>query len=110
LDVVIGTDGGTIYGVVRTSSIQPVVSAKIVLMSPANGTRNRVFQTATSDSQGMFFFMGIAPGEYRLLALQDVPIGADSTPEFLTTYEGDSKAVVVQKNGRSDVVLTPVRK
>ena len=76
LDVVIGTDGGMINGVVRTSSIQPVFSAKIVWMSPASGTGIRVYQTTTSDSEGVFSFTGIAPGEYRMLALQDVHLDA----------------------------------
>ena len=110
LEVVIGTDGAVIRGVVRTSGLQPVSSAKIVLMSPAGRTQLRVFQSATSDSQGVFSLVGIAPGEYRLLALQDIPIGAESTPEFLSNYESDSKTVVVQRNGRLDVVLLPVRK
>jgi hypothetical protein len=107
LDLVIKSDGGSINGVVRTSSIQPVSAARIVLMSSPNESRLSVYQTTTSDSQGQFTLVGIAPGEYRLLALQDIPIGAESTPEFLSNYQRDSKPVVVSRNGRTDVVLTP---
>jgi len=110
-EVVILSDGGMIDGVVQTANFQPVPSAKVVLISPsASGTQLVVYQNARSDAQGRFKFSAIAPGAYRILALQSTPPGAESNPEFLSTYEHSGQPVVIQSNGRNDVVLMPVSK
>jgi hypothetical protein len=74
---------------------------------PFREDRYRVF---TTDKSGQFQFRGLPPGEYRMLAWEDVDPGAWFNPAFLAVNERYATAMTLDegKNQRIDVTAIPV--
>lgn len=52
---------------------------------------------------------GIPPGEYKLIALDELPPGAQYDPEFLRPLEARVKPFKVEKNDRIEMAVTITR-
>ena len=108
--IVIGTDGGTIEGRVLNSRQQP--AAATVVLIPENGLRFHYIHDFTStDGSGKFEFKGIAPGDYKLFAREDVEPGAWQNADFLRNYEAQGKLVHIDADGATvhNIELTSLR-
>jgi hypothetical protein len=109
MEIAVSGLGGRIAGVVRDPQNQIVSSGRVVLV-PESALRNRkdLFKVATLDQYGRFNMQGITPGRYKLVAFEDVPLGAYFDLEFLRPYEDQAKPVTVDKNDyiQAEVVLT----
>jgi hypothetical protein len=57
-----------------------------------------LFHEASTDKDGRFAFRGIAPGEYKLLAWNELEGEAYRDPDFLRGYEGRGQKIVVREN------------
>jgi hypothetical protein len=64
----------------------------------------------TTDKSGQFQFRGLPPGEYRVLAWEDVDSGAWFNPAFLAVYERYATAITLGegKNHKLDVTAIPI--
>jgi hypothetical protein len=83
LEIVIGTDGGTVQGTVADSP-----AASVVLV-PNDPRRSRIdlYKIATADESGRFRLTAVAPGDYKIFAWEFVDGGAWLDPAFLRQYE-----------------------
>jgi protocatechuate 3,4-dioxygenase beta subunit len=109
LTIVLGMHGGTVAGAVRTTGEKPeAVESATVLLVPARKYQGvaSYFKTAVSDSEGHYQLRGIAPGAYRLLALEDMEPMAYQNPEFLKKLEDKGKAIGVARDGKATEDLT----
>jgi hypothetical protein len=106
LEIVLSAAGGQVDGVVMGNSQQPAGGATALLI-PDERRRNRpdLFRTTTTDQNGRFSMKGVAPGDYKLYAFQEVEPGAWQDPEFLKRYERDAESVSVTENGRHGAQL-----
>jgi hypothetical protein len=75
---------------------QPFPGAITVLVPV---TRNRVdlYKTATSDQSGQVVFAGVAPGDYKVIAWEDVPQGAYLNADFLQPFEDRAQSIHVDR-------------
>ncbi len=98
LKVVIGLKGGTISGSAVDKTHQPQQGATVVLV-PEKSKRNRddLFKTANTDQYGHFTLRGIAPGEYRIYAFDDIERGVYQDPAFLEQYKDDGEKVEIEE-------------
>ena len=111
IEIVISDDGGRIEGIARDAAGSIVSNALMVLIPPIDrrGPFAR-FPFAVSDASGIFSFQAVAPGEYRLLALDmagnliETPYW--EAPEFLAEYERRGERVVVAPS--SQLAINPV--
>jgi protocatechuate 3,4-dioxygenase beta subunit len=62
----------------------------------------------TADENGILSFKGLKPGEYRLLAWEDVEPGAPYDAEFVRPFEAQAKAVKLEAAGHEAVELTAI--
>ncbi|HJZ96276.1 MAG TPA: hypothetical protein VKE70_07200, partial [Candidatus Solibacter sp.] len=62
----------------------------------------------TTDDNGILSAKGLKPGDYKLLAWEDVEQGAPYDPEFLRQYEKKMKSVKVDASGHEAVQLTAI--
>ncbi len=101
LDVLLSAAGGHIEGAVFKDNQQAAAGAIVVLV-PEGERRNRpdLFRTATADENGHFALRGIPPGDYRLLAWEDVEPGAWFDPDFLREYERRGEALSIGERAR----------
>jgi hypothetical protein len=65
-------------------------------------------QRAALSSVGWFSFFYIAPGEYEIFALKNLPDGAEKSSEFLRRYEALGTSVSVSSDSSVQEVLVPV--
>jgi protocatechuate 3,4-dioxygenase beta subunit len=77
----------------------------VVALIPQDGGLT-VVQTA--DENGMLSFKGLKPGDYRLLAWDDVEAGAPYDPDFLKPFEALSKSVKLEAAGHEAVSLKAI--
>ncbi|HEV8041751.1 MAG TPA: carboxypeptidase-like regulatory domain-containing protein [Bryobacteraceae bacterium] len=107
--VLLGTDVGEVEGSVKKSNGDPAVRVRVTLI--AYGThldRSDLSRSGFSDEQGKFHLRNIAPGEYKVFAWEDVPIGAPQDPEFRKPFEKQAAAVKIEPNGHATVELTAI--
>lgn len=102
LNVILARGQGKITGVALREG-KPLAGAMIVLV-PANARNNQtLFRRDQSDSDGTFNLLGVVPGKYTLLAIEN---GWDIewlNPEVLRPYLAAGEALQVQPDGKYDV-------
>lgn len=104
IEVVLASDGGAVEGVVLDKDQHPVPGATIVL-APAQRPRMDLFKTTTTDQNGRYEFTSIAPGDYKLFALDDVEPGAWYDPDFLKDYEKQGEPATLDPKAQATVNL-----
>jgi hypothetical protein len=107
LDVVIGSNGGSIDGVVINQKHEPESEARVTLIpDAARRQRPDLYKNATTNDSGRFQIQGIAPGLYTLLTWDDdIEEGAWLDPEFLTRLEGRGTRIRIDAGSKSTVEL-----
>jgi hypothetical protein len=77
----------------------------VIVAVPEARWRDRTdrYRKVVSDQSGRFTLRGIAPGEYTLLAWENVEGEAYSNPEFLKKYERQGSALHLGEGDRKSV-------
>jgi hypothetical protein len=107
LVVTIGVDGGRVGGMTLGGDDQPAGRAVVGLFS-ADG--KGVPKSLQADAQGAFQFSGIPPGDYKLIAWDDVSRDDLENPEFAKQFESKAAAISVTANGSATASLKVVSK
>ena len=92
-------------GVSVTDSVGQPFSGAITVLIPAVRTRMDLYKTATSDQSGQVAFTGIAPGDYKIIAWEDVPQGAYLNADYVQPYEDRGTSVHVDRSSSITVQL-----
>jgi hypothetical protein len=104
LVVQVGFSPGSVSGTVEDSHGQPFQAATCVLV-PASRGRVDLYKTVSSDQTGRFNFANVAPGDYKLVAWEDVPSGAYLDPAFFKQYEGQATSITIARGSPSATQL-----
>jgi hypothetical protein len=106
LEIVVSPAGGEIVGVVADGKQQPAMGSHIALVpDERRREQTHLFKTATADQYGKFTLRGIAPGEYKLFAFEELDSGALQNPQFLKEFEQLGEAVTIRESGRESATL-----
>lgn len=107
VEVVIGTAGGAVKGVVQASKGEPVASAIVALVPSDERLRNQqhLYRSANTDQRGMFALRGIAPGSYKLFSWPQLDGAAYRNSEFMKKFEDVGTAVEIRASSESSVEL-----
>ena len=105
LNILVSSNGGSLKGNVRDEGGASPGGVQ-VLAVPASGGHRRP-KAVLTDQKGLFEMKGMAPGEYRVLAFEDLEPGAMEDPEFLKRFAAKSKKVEI-KEQRTETVEAPV--
>jgi hypothetical protein len=110
LDITLSTGAGKIEGSVE-SAIGGIPARADVVLVPALQRRNNImyYDRATIDSKGRFTFSGIAPGEYRVFAFEQLADGAEQNPQFIARYETLGQSVTVSSSTTKEMRLRLLR-
>jgi hypothetical protein len=111
IEIVIGTDAGTVEGRVVNDRQQAVGSIWVSLI-PDSSLRYRVnHKFVSTDANGRFQLQGVPPGDYRIFAIEDAETGSWQDPGYMRDYESRGTAVHVNANSTVaiDVVSIPPR-
>lgn len=106
LTVVFGSDGGEIHGTVQTASGEPVVNA-LVTLAPAEDRPGRfdLFKQTNTDQKGNFQFEGIAPGDYKAFAWENVDANVVRNFDFQQALSGHAASVTIAPNASETLQL-----
>ena len=105
LTIALSSGAGIVQGAV-TQEQRPAEGVTVVLIP--DGARKEVahfYKTATTDQNGKFTLKGIAPGEYKAFAWDEIEGGAYRDPVFQKKFEAKGTTVSVKQSGQSDVTL-----
>jgi hypothetical protein len=113
VEIVIGADAATIVGKVVNDRQETSSNVKVALV-PDGPLRRRgdLYKSTATDGSGSFRITGVAPGDYRLFAWEEVDDGAWRDPEFLRQDETRGKSVRVSalRTENVSVVVIPARR
>jgi hypothetical protein len=99
-----GRISGTVYK--DKDNQQAAPSAAIVLIpDAARRSNSEYYRIANADRSGNFVLGSISPGDYSLLALEEVERGAYMDPDFLQRYEAAAKPIHVEEGGSLNLQL-----
>jgi hypothetical protein len=90
LEIIVGSDGGQIEGTAHGKDDALIESAVVALM-PSGGTRAP--RSLLSGTHGAFRFSGIPPGDYQLLAWDDITPDELADPGLLARFQGQASQV-----------------
>ena len=62
-----------------------------------------------ADEKGQFKFQGIAPGEYKVLAFEQLADTAELNPAFIARYETLGQPVMVNSRSTSEIRVRLLR-
>lgn len=107
LEIKLALDGGRIDGTV-VKDHKPVPDAMVVLVpDPPNRDRDNLYSESTSDKEGKFSMIGLAPGDFRIYARAVSPsdqlIG--NNPEYLQLHADHGKPVHIEPSKTQSVQL-----
>jgi hypothetical protein len=109
LTVVLGTDLGEVEGSVKKAGGDPAVRVRVTLIAYGSHLgRHDLSHSGFTDDQGKFHLRNVAPGEYKVFAWEDVPVGAPQDPEFRRAFEKQAASVKMESNGHETVELTAI--
>jgi hypothetical protein len=99
IEVTLSATAGDISAAVVDKDGKPVPNALVALM-PRDGKSTRA---NSSDDAGGVYFRGLKPGDYRIMAFEDIPQGAYQDPDFIKPFEGSATTVKLDPSGKQAV-------
>jgi uncharacterized surface anchored protein len=104
LAVTINPNGGVVEGTVQNAKDEPAAGAWVTLIPDANSAP-RLFKLADTDQNGHFTLHGVAPGDYKIFAWEDVEAGAYQDPDFVKPHESAGQALSIRERAHENVQL-----
>jgi len=108
IDLVVSPAGGHIEGLALNNNHEPV-SISIFLAPDSDRVAFELLRFARTDSKGKFVFRGVAPGSYRVYALEDVDSNEIlNQPDLLKSFLDEAQLVRVEAGGKYELEVRPV--
>lgn len=105
----IGFNPGQVGGTVMDNTGQPFQGA-IAALIPSARSRVDLYKTSTSDAAGKISFTGVAPGDYKVIAWEDIPQGAYLNADFVAPFEDRAQTVHVDRDSAPGVQVRVIPK
>src|SRR5204863_9677425 len=104
LQIVLGV-GGKLEGSVLNERSEPMANVKVALIPDFSyRKRDDLYRNTVTDGSGKFTIQGLAPGDYRVLAFEDIPDGAWQDADVLRNVEARGKMVRIAEGGQTTAV------
>jgi len=112
MEVVMGTDGGTVTGLVVVGQRDPQPNAVVALVPdlPAQRRRPEYYQTANTDFKGNFQFQNIPPGNYKVFAWEFAQPDSWQNTDFIRAYEEFGKPIRVDERSKQNITMSAIPK
>lgn len=109
LAITLSSKGGSLEGQVTNEARQPAANSTVLLWPKDRPERFDLIRTATANGQGQYSFSGLAPGDYRLVAIEEVERGAEFDPEFRRRLDSSAEMITVKELSRSTKAIKEIR-
>lgn len=101
LRIVAASDGGRVDGFVRRAG-QPVPGVLVALIPADSSDEPSRYRGYWTDSDGSYEFLGVQPGDYRLIVSSDRDLEW-ANPAVIRPRLADGKPIHVEPNGKQEV-------
>jgi hypothetical protein len=103
LQIILST-GGRLDGAALNDRNEAMANVKVALV-PNLSDRNRddLYKTSVTDASGKFKIQGIAAGDYRVFAWEEITDGAWQDPDVLREVESRGKAIHINDGEQASV-------
>lgn len=109
VEIVVDEPAASVGGIVRNRSDEPVADALVVLIPSENRRQNlELYRTVYTDQLGRFSIAGLPPGDYAVIAWEDVPDGAWRNADFMRPFSTRLERIHLEKGDRETLDLTLV--
>src|SRR5882762_7299582 len=109
LEITISSRGARVQGTVADSDGLRAVGVRVVLVpEPSRRVQSRLFKEQSTDQYGHFEIRGIAPGDYKLFAWEEVEADAWQDAEFLKPFEVKGESVTLRDDDKSKMTITAI--
>ncbi len=106
LELVLSPAGGHIEGLLFNSKDQATRGSILLASDLPDPGPPETFRRTRADSTGKFILRGVAPGSYRILALESANLDDEiNTAEFLRSLGNKGQHLLVEESGKYSVVL-----
>jgi carboxypeptidase family protein len=106
MEIVLSPSGARIEGLLFDAKDEPTRGSILLVPDVPDPGPPDLFRRTNADGQGKFTLHGVAPGSYRLVALENLSVETEiNTPEFLRTIGNRGQGLIVDENGRYTVAL-----
>lgn len=105
IEVFINPSGETVEGTVFDATQKPAVGRVVLVPAPSRRQNGNLYKFVITEEAGKFSLPGIAPGDYKLFAWEDVPVFAWQNAEFMARYEEFGTSVRVAPGVRNDLQI-----
>lgn len=112
LDVTISNRAAEVSGTVRDREGKALPNLLVSAWRAGPLPAGTFFRTygGRSDANGAFRIQSLPPGDYRLVAWEEIPQLADRVPEFRSQFDGAAKAVHLTEGASETVEPALIRK
>jgi hypothetical protein len=88
VELVVNENGGRIHGSVEIPSSGSRSRHSVILVPDTPRRENRaLYKFVSTDEEGEFTFLGVAPGRYKIFAFDGVSADGRENPDLIRTYE-----------------------
>jgi hypothetical protein len=106
LELIVSTAGGHIEGALTNPRNEPTRGSILLIPDVPEPGPPDLFRRTSADSKGNFMFSGVAPGSYRMLAVENWSLEDEiNDPDFLRTIANRGESLTVEENGKYSLTL-----
>jgi Carboxypeptidase regulatory-like domain len=106
LEIVVSAAGAHIEGTLFDAKEEPTRGSILLIPDVPEPGPPDLYQRTSADSKGNFTLRGVAPGSYRMLAVESVNLdGEINDPDFLRAIGNRGQLLTVEESGRYTVSL-----
>jgi protocatechuate 3,4-dioxygenase beta subunit len=109
LAIAMGTDPGGVDGTVQLGSLESGTPVSIAIVpDDARAARTDLRQFTGSSAEGAFTFRWLAPGDYKIFALETPDFEDTQNNDLLQLLEGKATTVTIHAGGHEQVSVIPI--
>jgi hypothetical protein len=112
LDINVAADAADVSGRVQDANGTAIPRAIVTLWQPGDqpSAAPRYFALSQSDQGGSFRIQSVPPGDYQILAWEQIDSSFLGSPELFNLFSGSATPVKLEPSGHSNVDLKAVTK
>jgi hypothetical protein len=105
LEILLSPNAAQISGTVRNEKGEVAKDVAVTVWQPVDGQPGvqEFLRTLRTDQNGSFKATSLPPGDYRVIAWEQVEPGMANDPDFRTKFESKAAAVKLQENSRETI-------
>jgi hypothetical protein len=106
IELILSPAGGHLEGLLFDAKDQPTRGSVLLVPDVPDPGPPDLFRRTNADGKGKFTFRGIAPGSYRVVAMESLNLDTEiNNPDFLRTIGNRGQNLIVEENGKYSVAL-----